>query len=54
MARQMMIDSGLPSYLWPEVAKTAIYIQNRLPHRLIGWQSPYKALATYLGDKALY
>jgi hypothetical protein len=54
MARQMTIDSGLPSFLWPEAAKTAIYIQNRLPHRSISWQSPYEALATYLGDKALY
>ena len=35
MARQMTIDSGLLSYLWPEAAKTAIYIQNRLPYRSI-------------------
>lgn len=52
MARQMTIDSGLPSYLWPEAAKTAIYIQNRIPHRSIGWQSPHEALATYLGENA--
>ena len=35
MARQMTIDANLPSYLWPEAAKTAIYIQNRIPHRSI-------------------
>ena len=52
MARQMIIDSGLPSYLWPEAAKTAIYIQNRIPHRSISWQSPHEALASYLGDNA--
>jgi hypothetical protein len=35
IARQMTIDTNLPSYLWPEAAKTAIYIQNRIPHRSI-------------------
>jgi hypothetical protein len=54
MARQMTIDANLPSYLWPEAAKTAVYIQNRIPHRLINWQSPHEALAAYLGDNALY
>ena len=50
MARQMTIDSNLPSYLWPEAAKTAVYIQNRIPHRAIDWKSPHEALAAYLGN----
>jgi hypothetical protein len=52
MARQMTIDSNLLSYLWPEAAKIAVYIQNRIPHRSLNWQSPYEALGAYLGDKA--
>ena len=50
----MTIDLGLLSYLQPKVAKTAIFIQNYIPYRTISQQSPYKALATYLSDKALY
>ena len=52
MARQMTIDSGLLSYLWHEVARTAVYIQNRLPHRTLNWQSPHEALAIHLGENA--
>ena len=52
MSRQMVEDAGLPSYLWPEAARTSIYIQNRIPHRALGWQSPSEALAAYLGDRA--
>jgi hypothetical protein len=54
MARQMTIDANLLSYLWPEAAKTAVYIQNRIPHCSIKWQSLYEALAAYLGDNTLY
>ena len=52
MSRQMVTDAGLPSYLWHEAAKASIYIQNRIPHRSLGWQSPSEALAAYLGDRA--
>ena len=52
MSRQMVKDAGLPSYLWPEAARTSIYIQNRIPHRSLGWQSPSEALSSYLGDRA--
>ena len=54
MARQMIIDANLPNFLWPEAAKTAVYIQNRIPHRSINWQSPHEALAAYLGDDTPY
>ena len=52
MSRQMVIDAGLPTYLWHEAVKTVIYIQNRIPHRVLNWKSPNEALAAYLGDKA--
>ena len=50
MARQLLNDAGLPSHLWHEAARTATYIQNRIPHRPLGWKSPCQALAEYLGD----
>ncbi|CEJ61375.1 hypothetical protein PMG11_09910 [Penicillium brasilianum] len=52
MARQMTQGAGLPSYLWNEASLTAIYIQNRIPHRSLDWKSPSEALADYLRDKA--
>jgi hypothetical protein len=48
----MIQDAGLPTYLWNEASLTAIYIQNRIPHRLLDWKSPSEALASYLGQKA--
>ena len=50
MARQMTNDANLPDYLWNEAAKAAIYIQNRIPHRTIGWKSPCEALAEHLSQ----
>jgi len=35
IARQITIDANLLSYLKPKVAKTAVYIQNRIPYRSI-------------------
>ena len=51
IARQITINTNLPGYLWPKAAKTAVYIQNRIPHRSIDWQSPHEALVAYLGYK---
>ena len=35
IARQMIQDAGLPTYLWNKASLTAIYIQNRILHRLL-------------------
>jgi len=33
MSRQIVKDIGLPSYLWPKIARTSIYIQNYILYR---------------------
>jgi len=32
----MLHDQGLPFFLWVEACKTAVYLQNRCPHRALG------------------
>lgn len=39
-ARAMRIDAGLPTYLWPELVKTAGYIANRTPMAKHCWKTP--------------
>jgi transposase InsO family protein len=35
-ARSMLHDQSLPLYLWAEACATAVYLQNRSPHRILG------------------
>jgi transposase InsO family protein len=42
-ARSMLHDQSLPLYLWAEVSATAVYIQNRSPHRILGKMTPEEA-----------
>jgi hypothetical protein len=39
-ARAMMYDQNLPLSLWAEVASTAVYIQNRCPHKALEEKTP--------------
>ena len=32
----MLHDQGLPIHLWAEACNTAVYVQNRFPHRILG------------------
>jgi hypothetical protein len=41
MARTMILDSGLPLYLWPEAINMAIEILNRLPTDALAGKVPY-------------
>ena len=41
--RTMLIDTKLPQALWPELAKTAVYLRNRSPTKTLP-QTPYEAL----------
>ena len=34
--RVMMHDLGLLMHLWAEACNTAVYVQNRCPHRVLG------------------
>ena len=39
-ARAMLHDQSLPFFLWAKACNTAIYIQNRSPHRVVGNMTP--------------
>jgi transposase InsO family protein len=36
VARSMLHDQALPFYLWAEACSTAMYLQNKSPHRIWG------------------
>jgi transposase InsO family protein len=38
--KTMIHDQDLPMYLWAEVAKTTVYVQNRLSHSALGFLIP--------------
>jgi hypothetical protein len=42
-ARAMIHDQGLPLFLWAEAYNTAVYLQNRSPHRALGNVTPDEA-----------
>jgi transposase InsO family protein len=35
VAKAMLHDQGLPLFLWAEACYTAVYLQNRSPHRAL-------------------
>jgi hypothetical protein len=39
----MLHNQSLPLYLWAEASATAIYLQNRSPHRILGKMTPEEA-----------
>ena len=39
----MIHDQGLPMFLWAEACSTAVYIQNRTPHKILGRMTPEEA-----------
>jgi len=47
-AQAMLHDQGLPLHLWVEACNTAVYVQNRCPHRILGMSTPEEA---YSGKK---
>ena len=38
--KDMIYDQDTPMYLWDEVEKTAIYVQNKLSHNALGNKTP--------------
>jgi hypothetical protein len=48
-ARRLRIDAQLPEDLWPEFIRTAVYLMNRSPTRVLGWQTPIEKLGQLLG-----
>jgi hypothetical protein len=41
--RAILHDRGLPIHLWAEACNTAVYVQNRCPHRVLGMSTPEEA-----------
>jgi hypothetical protein len=39
-ARAMLHDQGLPLHLWAKSCNTAVYVQNRCPHRVLSMSTP--------------
>ena len=50
MVRCMLVDSGLPPFLWGELMMTASYLCNRIPHSALEMETPYKMLYGKYGD----
>ena len=42
-ARAMLHDQDLPLFLWTKACGTAVYLQNRSPHRAVGSRTPEEA-----------
>jgi hypothetical protein len=49
-ARSMLHDQSLPLYLWAEACATAVYLQNRSPHRILGKMTPEEAFTDRRSD----
>jgi len=46
----MLHDQGLPIHLWAEACNTAVYLQNRIPHRILGMKTPEEAFSSKRPD----
>jgi hypothetical protein len=43
-SRATRIEAKLPTNLWPELFKTAVYTTNRTPTKQLGWLTPLEVL----------
>ena len=53
MTRSLLLDSGLPKYLWGEVMLTAAYLSDRSLYSTLGMEAPYKKLYGKEADLSL-
>jgi hypothetical protein len=44
VAHAMRVQAGLPMEFWQEAVRYAVYLQNRTPHKALGWKTPYEIL----------
>ena len=40
IVRCLLVDSGLPHFLWGELMQTAVYVSNRVPHAALANETP--------------
>jgi len=43
--RSMLHDQSRPLHLWVEACNTAVYLQNKSPHRILGMSTPKEAFS---------
>ena len=41
MTRCFLTETGVPKRLWGELASTAVFLKNCIPHRALGSDTPY-------------
>ena len=44
-AREMLHDQDIPMHIWAEVARTAVYVENRTPHRVLENKTPQEVFS---------
>lgn len=49
-ARAMLHDQDMPRYLWAKACSTVVYIQNRVPHKVLGRMTPKQAFTSKKPD----
>lgn len=42
--RSLMLHVGMPKRLWGECIRTATYLINRMPMKVLDWKSPFEVL----------
>ncbi|KAK4059697.1 hypothetical protein Purlil1_14334 [Purpureocillium lilacinum] len=47
----MRSGARLPTYLWIEIFRAAVYLYNRTPKYIYRWRSPYERLYTFLAER---
>ena len=48
MTRAIMLESHVPTHLWPEAIATANYLTNRLPTKSLQYNTPLVTLQTHI------
>ena len=49
--RSMRASSKLPTALWKEISKTAVYLLNRTPKYQYHWKTPYDQFHTFIAQR---
>ena len=47
ITRAIMLESHVPTYLWPEIVATVNYLINRLPTKALNYKTPLETLQIY-------
>jgi hypothetical protein len=48
VVKEMLYEEDLPRFLWVEACNTAVYIQNKSPHKVLGRKTPEEV---FIGKK---